>query len=73
MAAVRGDQVRVDPHLEHAQAAVPVVLPQRLVPLHVLVAAEDVVDEHVEAAVFALDGADELRHGRGILVVDDES
>ena len=63
----------MDPHLEHAQPAVPVVLPQRLVPLHVLVAAEDVVDEHVETAAFALDGVEELRHGRGILVVDDES
>ena len=60
-----GDQVGVRPHLQHPQAAVPVVLPQRLVPLHVLVAAEDVVDQHVETAVFGSMRVDQLATAAG--------
>src|SRR5437870_2066029 len=67
-----GDEVRVHAHLQHSQAAFPVVLPERLVPLHVAVAAEDVVDEHVEPAVLALDPRDEIGNGSRILVIDHE-
>jgi hypothetical protein len=66
-----GDEMRVHAHLQHSQAAGPVVLPQRPVPLHVAVASEDVVDKHVEPTPITLDLAHELRDGFGILVVDD--
>ena len=50
---MEGDQVGAHAHAEHPPAAVEVVLPQRLVPLRVAVAAEGVVDEDVEPAVVA--------------------
>src|SRR5581483_8082041 len=46
--------------------------PERLVPLHVAIAAEDVVDEDVEPGVLPLDPRDELADRRRILVVDHE-
>jgi hypothetical protein len=49
-----------------------VMLPQGLVPLGVPVAAEDVVDQHVEAAVITLDGGDQFGHRRRIFMVDDQ-
>jgi hypothetical protein len=70
--AARHVMVRVHAHLQHPQPARPVVLPQRLVPLHVTVAAEDVVDEHVEPAVVTLDGGEQRGDLFRILVVDDE-
>src|SRR4051812_37840652 len=45
------------------------MLPEWLVPLHVPVAAEDVVDEDVEPASVALDVCDQLGNRCGILVV----
>ena len=65
-----GDQVRVYPHLQHPQPAGPVVLPERLVPLHVPVATKDVVDEHVKPPMVALDRRDELGNRGGVLVID---
>ena len=62
----------VHAHLQHPQPAGPVVLPQRLVPLGIPVAAEDVIDQHVQAAVLALDGREQLGDRRGVLVIDDE-
>ena len=57
--------MRVHAHLQHPQAAGPVVLPDRLVPLHVPVAAEDVVDEDVQPALLTLDVCDQLRDRPG--------
>lgn len=48
------------------------MLPEQLLPFHVAIAAEDVVDEYVEAAAIALDACDQLGDRDGILVVDDE-
>ena len=48
------------------------MLPHRGVPLGVVVAAEDVVDQDVQAAVAGLDPRGQVRDGNGILVVDDE-
>jgi len=62
--------VRVDRQAQHPQAAVEVVLPQRHVPLDQLLAAPDVVDEHVEAALLGLDPRDERLHLRGDQMVD---
>jgi hypothetical protein len=57
-------------HLQHPQPGWPVVLPQRLVPLHVAVAAEDVVDQHVQAASLVADGGHQGIHLAGVLVVN---
>ena len=63
---VAGDQVRVDREAQQPQAAVEVVLPHRRVPLGQLLAAPDVVDEDVEAALLGVDARDERRRpGRG--------
>ena len=48
---VARDQVGVDREAQHSQAALQVVLPDRLVPVEQVLGAPDVVDEHVEAAV----------------------
>jgi hypothetical protein len=69
---VGGDDVGVHAHPQHAQATVQVVLPQRPVPLRVAVAAEDVVDQDVQAALLGLDPGDQGGHGRRVLVVDDQ-
>src|SRR5438876_11935575 len=45
------------------------MLPEWLVPLHIPVAAEDVVDEDVEPAPLALNVCDQLGNRCGILVV----
>ena len=66
------DQMRVHAHLQHPQSAGPVVLPERLVPFHVPVAAEDVVDQDVEPAPVALDARDELGNRGRVFVVDHE-
>jgi hypothetical protein len=65
-------QVGVDAHPEHAQATGEVVLPDRLAPLEVAVAAEDVVDQHVEPPVVGLDPRHQRGHGLRVLVVDRE-
>ena len=70
---VTGDQVRVNAHSQHPQAARQVVLPQRLVPLRVPVAAEDVVDQDVEPAVLVADPIDQRRDRVRTLVVHHES
>jgi hypothetical protein len=46
------------------------VLPQRLVPLHVPVAPEDVVDQDIEAAALVLDGCHQGGDLAGILVIN---
>jgi hypothetical protein len=46
------------------------VLPQRLVPLHVPVAAEDVVDEDVQSTLLGVDSPHECGDLVGVLVVD---
>ena len=56
---VRGDQVSVDGQTQHAQALVEIVLPHRGVPLHHVLAAPDVVDEHVETGLLTTDLIDE--------------
>ena len=65
------DQVGAHAHAEHPPPAVQVVLPQRLVPLRVAVAAEGVVDEDVEPAVVTLERGHQRGDGVGVLVVDD--
>jgi hypothetical protein len=67
---VARDEVRVDRQAQHPQAAVEVVLPDRRVPLDELLAAPDVVDEQVEAAVLGLDAAHERLDLRRHEVVD---
>jgi hypothetical protein len=69
---MRGDEMGVHPHRQHPQATGEVVLPHRRVPLGVAVAAEDVVDQDVQAAVLGLDLGDQAGYGRGVLVVDDQ-
>ena len=64
--------MRVDAHLQHPQPACPVVLPERLVPFHVPVAAEDVVDEDVQSALVALDSLDKLGNQLRVFVIDYE-
>src|SRR5436305_2881633 len=64
--------MRVHTHLQHPQPTGPVVLPERFVPLHVSIAAKDVVDQHVEPAAVALDAGDELGDCSRIFVIDDE-
>ena len=56
--------MRVHAHLQHPQPSGPVVLPERLVPFHVPVATEDVVHEHIEPPMVALDRRDELGQPR---------
>ena len=48
------------------------MLPQRLVPLRVPVAAEHVVDEYVETSMIRLDALDESSNGARVLMVDDQ-
>ena len=62
----------VHPHAQHANSAVEIVLPQLLVPLGVAVAAEDVVDEDVEASLLLVDPGDELGHLVRLEMVDAE-
>jgi hypothetical protein len=68
-----GNEVGMHSHLQHPQPALPVMLPKRLVPLGVSVTAEDVIDQYVKAAAFALDGGEEVGEGLRIFVVDHES
>src|SRR5207244_3335571 len=49
------------------------VLPERVLPVGVPVAAEDVVDEHVEPAPRRADPRDERGDRVGVLVVDDHT
>ena len=67
---VARDEVRVDRQAQEAQAAVEVVLPDRRVPLGQLLAAPDVVDQHVEATLLVVDARDEVAHLIGLQVVD---
>src|SRR5215469_3437840 len=53
------------------QATLPVVFPQRLVPLHVPVTAEDVIDQHIQAALLTLDCRNQFGDRIRVLVVDD--
>jgi hypothetical protein len=46
------------------------MFPERLVPFHVPVAAEDVVDEYVQPALVAFDPLDELGNRGGVFVID---
>jgi hypothetical protein len=64
--------VRVDAHAKHAQPALEIVLPEVLVPLGVAVAAEDVVDEDVQAPVLTIDASDEVGDLVGLEVIDAE-
>ena len=57
---MRRDQMRVDAEPQHAQAVLEIVLPDRLVPFEELLAAPDVVDEDVEAALLGADALDQL-------------
>ena len=67
-----GDQVGVDAHTKHPQAAGQVMLPELLVPLHVGVAAEDVVDQNVEPTLLAVDPLDQPGHLIRLEMVDPE-
>ena len=64
------DQVRVDRQAQHSQTVVEAVLPHRRVPLRQLLAAPDVVDQHVEAALLGVDALDERLDLRRLQVVD---
>src|ERR1700733_9318201 len=57
-------------HLQHPQPARPVVLPQWLVPLHVPVAPEDVVNQHIEAAALVIDGGYQGGILAGVFVIN---
>ena len=61
----------VTPHAQHPQATGEVVL-HTGVATGVAVAAEDVVDQDVQAAMLGLDPGDQAGHGRGVLMVDDQ-
>ena len=67
---VARDQVRVDGEPQHPQAAVEVVLPQRRVPLRQVLAAPDVVDQHVEAVLLGVDALHERLDLHRLEVVD---
>ena len=58
---VAGDQVGLDRQAQQAQAVVQVVLPQLGLPVEQQLAAPDVVDQHVEAAVVGVDPLDQRR------------
>jgi hypothetical protein len=62
----------VHAHLQHPQPAGPVVLPERPVPFHVPVTAEDVVHEEIESALLTLDARDQLGDGCRVFVIDHE-
>ena len=66
---VAGDQVGLDGEVEQPQAVGEVVLPDRRVPLEELLAAPDVVDEHVEPALLVVDAAHERLDLGGLEVV----
>ena len=66
---VAGDQVGLDRQVEQVQAVAEVVLPHRRVPVEELLAAPDVVDEHVEPALLAVDALDERLDLVGLEVV----
>jgi hypothetical protein len=57
-------------HLQHPQPAGRVVLPERLIPFHVPVTAEDVVHEEIESTLLVLDARDQLGNRRGVFVID---
>ena len=65
-----GDQVGVDRQAQQPQAGVEVVLPHRRVPLGQLLAAPDVVDQHVQAALLGVDALHERLDLGRIEVVD---
>ena len=65
-----GDQVRVNAHAQHPQSARQVVLPQLLVPLHVGIPAEYVIDQDVQAALLIADPRYQRRNGAGIEMID---
>ncbi len=65
------DQVGVHTHLQHPQATLPVVFPQRLVPLRVPVTAEDVIDRHIQAPLLTLDCGNHLGDRIRVLVIND--
>jgi hypothetical protein len=64
--------MRMNAHLQHPQPAGPGVLPERLVPFHVPVTAEDVVHEEIESAPLALDARDQLGNRGRVFVIDHE-
>jgi hypothetical protein len=66
---VAGDDVGVDGQPQQAQPLVERVLPHRPVPLGERITAPHVVDEHVEAALLAIDPFDERPDLLGIEVI----
>ncbi len=61
------------PHAQHVEPARQVMLPELLVPLHILVATEDVIDEDVQPTALRLDAGHEILHRSHIQVIDAES
>lgn len=69
---VAGDRVRLDGEAQQLEALVEVVFPDRRVPLEERLAAPDVIDEDVEAALFVRDAGDQgLDLGRDQMVGGD--
>ncbi|MDQ0835333.1 hypothetical protein QF032_007177 [Streptomyces achromogenes] len=66
---VAGDGVGLDGEPQHPQSVVQVVLPDGGVPLEELLAAPDVVDQDVEAALLVRDALDKGPHLRRVEVV----
>ncbi len=66
---VRGDEMRLDPVAHDPQRVLERVLPHALDPAGERIAAPDVVDEHVEAAVLGADPVHQRRDVRRIGVV----
>ena len=64
--------MRVDPLARPAQAAVEIVLPQRLVPFGIAVAPEHVIDKDVQTAALLFDPVHQVRDLVGIVVVDSQ-
>jgi hypothetical protein len=61
--------VRVERQVQQPKPGLQVVLPDRRVPLEQLLAAPDVVDQHVEPAVVAVDPPDQVRDLLGLEMV----
>ena len=67
---MRRDQMRIDAKPQQAQAVLEIMVPDRLVPFEQLLAAPDVVDQDVEAALLGADALDQLADIVGDEVVD---
>ena len=59
---MRGDEVRVEPEPEQPQSVFQMVLPHRLVPFEQQLTTPDIIDQHVQPALFGVDPLDQRFH-----------